>query len=126
MECKDECFYAINFGLISINRNIVECKAYQRAKGRTRRGVLIETLWNVKGNAIQSSERQQGRINRNIVECKAKILCSTDIAGLVLIETLWNVKTIITTNYSGADLCINRNIVECKDSHTASEHLTGH
>ena len=33
-------------------------------------GVLIETLWNVKRQAVISNPLIKGSINRNIVECK--------------------------------------------------------
>ena len=80
--------------LISINRNIVECKALNAVvyKNGTD-AVLIETLWNVKlyaycfGRVITS-------INRNIVECKVNISIKVNSANLVLIETLWNVKLV--------------------------------
>ena len=80
--------------LISINRNIVECKALNAVvyKNGTD-AVLIETLWNVKlyaycfGRVITS-------INRNIVDCKVNISIKVNSANLVLIETLWNVKLV--------------------------------
>ena len=57
---------------MSINRNIVECKATQRnSRACNWRTVLIETLWNVK---TEYSE-------------------VFTVGEIVLIETLWNVKT---------------------------------
>ena len=53
--------------------------------------VLIETLWNVKEEAIQAVEGYAG-INRNIVECKGKKKKEGVSSWYVLIETLWNVK----------------------------------
>ena len=54
-----------------INRNIMECKVYDKAHGAEYAcNVLIETLWNVK--------EMESLINR--------------CANIVLIETLWNVK----------------------------------
>ena len=76
----------------SINRNIVECKAYFPASIQT---------------AISS-------INRNIVECKASNFKDSINESVVLIETSWNVKVSSGNSYSLDSFGINRNIVECK------------
>ena len=55
---------------MSINRNIVECKAF----------LSLCCFSKVCG------------INRNIVECKARIQADPVLPYDVLIETLWNVK----------------------------------
>ncbi len=62
----------------SINRNIVECKEKigDLMKQKTKI-VLIETLWNVKKQALNNIET----------------------VFPVLIETLWNVKTSFTREY---------------------------
>ena len=54
----------------SINRNILECKGWRRARLGKRAGVLIETYWNVKSNPGWWLQRHPA----------------------VLIETYWNVK----------------------------------
>ena len=56
--------------MLSINRNIVECKEYDVRRIGEQIPVLIETLWNVKKIVI-------------ILKGGSKA---------VLIETLWNVK----------------------------------
>ena len=81
--------------LISINRNIVECKALNAVvyKNGTD-AVLIETLWNVKLYAYCFC-RVITSINRNIVECKAlNAVVYKNGTDAVLIETLWNVKLV--------------------------------
>ena len=61
-------------------------------------GVLIETLWNVKKEAGQTTEASQAGINRNIVECKERCNQSQKQSHkFVLIETLWNVKWLLWT-----------------------------
>ncbi len=57
--------------VMSINRNIVECKASQSRHFFEQFTVLIETLWNVKMD-INVTPSVMIRINRNIVECKDK------------------------------------------------------
>ena len=76
----------------SINRNIVECKVYQKS-GRGYSRVCI---------------------NRNIVECKDAELSAQDKADKVLIETSWNVKLRRQKDILVLSTSINRNIVECK------------
>ena len=82
--------------------------------------VLIETLWNVNLDSLNTKYPLENRINRNIVECKYIYTRSTFLWCIVLIETLWNV------NYDNVDIIpangyrINRNIVECKYSNSAS------
>ena len=61
---------------LSINRNIVECKAEAGTTDRGTLGVLIETSWNVKSIA-------KDRFSK---------------VAMVLIETSWNVKTIAEVN----------------------------
>ena len=79
------------WSLSSINRNIVECKAYTIGITEEYTRVLIETLWNVK-EALKFRLKIITSINRNIVECKEKLLYG------------WSKK----------HKSINRNIVECK------------
>ena len=52
-----------------INRNIVECKDHTGSEQPPGETVLIETLWNVKGDWAERPWAGTG-INRNIVECK--------------------------------------------------------
>ena len=59
----------------SINRNILECKDFDRTLAVTSKLVLIETYWNVKFTSQHSAFNQL----------------------IVLIETYWNVKTVINT-----------------------------
>ena len=77
-----------------INRNIVECKAFQ----------------------FSYLSQYRCCINRNIVECKGRsngLRLRPFIS--VLIETLWNVKLYKFFLFSVSGICINRNIVECKE-----------
>ena len=78
------------------------------------RGVLIETLWNVKIYQHPQIGRGEYRINRNIVECKDNFLIVSVVKGHVLIETLWNVKDLQYQPLLRCKIRINRNIVECK------------
>ena len=48
MECKVAYLENNESDKVSINRNIVECKAVPVQRSDRGRGVLIETLWNVK------------------------------------------------------------------------------
>ena len=54
----------------SINRNILECKAFWVHKGRVLCYVLIETYWNVKQTETLRNSHGTVGINRNILECK--------------------------------------------------------
>ena len=65
------------FFLTRINRNIVECKDERGYAESQCSQVLIETLWNVKKQALNNIET----------------------VFPVLIETLWNVKTSFTREY---------------------------
>ena len=83
--------------MLSINRNIVECKADKvndKARGTP---VLIETSWNVKIEYTAVSVNDM----------------------MVLIETSWNVKT-MERRSKIFWWRINRNIVECKESRKKS------
>ena len=63
--------------------------------------VLIETLWNVKRDAVSRHCKGVVSINRNIVECK-EVWGNAEVCGdAVLIETLWNVKEVLNLNQSG-------------------------
>ena len=62
-----------NKNLISINRNIVECKGNYHSSAEHCIRVLIETLWNVKKSERKGLRILGKRINRNIVECKVFI-----------------------------------------------------
>ena len=55
---------------ISINRNILECKAFKGEKMAKVTFVLIETYWNVKAEFSKIIYHSVSRINRNILECK--------------------------------------------------------
>ena len=78
--------------LVSINRNIVECKVICFVRLSIADFVLIETLWNVKSFTIMGYFITLS-INRNIVECKAVLVDAFIWYSIaVLIETLWNVK----------------------------------
>ena len=70
MECKVALIVAAIAPLLSINRNIVECKVVNDWK------ICIS----------------HPCINRNIVECKAGYGILKGPVQSVLIETLWNVK----------------------------------
>ena len=84
-----QCFLVL---LISINRNIVECKSGRCVLSAVLDVVLIETLWNVNCLFLLCFHRDRYRINRNIVECKYR-----------------------NRHVASEDAnCINRNIVECK------------
>ena len=48
VECKGENSQGYYTGPCGINRNIVECKARTSMDRKRGKGVLIETLWNVK------------------------------------------------------------------------------
>ena len=120
---------------ISINRNIVECKAAYSRLLINQLAVLIETLWNVKSDRTVKDICREFSINRNIVECKEHIRIILISGKRVLIETLWNVKVVgnppelllelvlietlwnVKRSISGVAQrlsSINRNIVECK------------
>ena len=71
MECKVGLRPRASFGLSGINRNIVECKDFNRKSPYVAAFVLIETLWNVKMNKVKEFSTSN---------------------EIVLIETLWNVK----------------------------------
>ena len=91
VECKVAAIVSGNLGT-SINRNIVECKVAKAKRYTAEQLVLIETLWNVKGeNQIEIDCSATG-INRNIVECKVASPQAFVKSDAVLIETLWNVK----------------------------------
>ena len=75
--------------------------------------VLIETLWNVKTNALKFLFSFAASINRNIVECKVILFRHMQKGEVVLIETLWNVKVFFHIHGASSPR-INRNIVECK------------
>ena len=116
VECKDiRQMPSICCPCIRINRNIVECKGISEYDGENPKGVLIETLWNVKDavdwqlvaqlvvliETLWNVKRYFRRscllcyqsINRNIVECKERLHRKQELLYLsVLIETLWNVK----------------------------------
>ena len=91
----------------------MECKAGRAGVLPGELCVLIETLWNVKLDGVQSVEptksfnrnivecKVQKRMerfgsgmgfNRNIVECKVYKTSEKFKNAVVLIETLWNVK----------------------------------
>ena len=76
-----------------INRNILECKGYNRATFLLIGAVLIETYWNVKTMLLVRLMSSDRCINRNILECKE----------------------IIQQRFLQNGLSINRNILECKD-----------
>ena len=59
-----------NGALLSINRNILECKDIMGLSSDSLNNVLIETYWNVKKNTELLAQKQELRINRNILECK--------------------------------------------------------
>ena len=81
--------------VISINRNILECKVGISASHLRRRNVLIETYWNVKTGQASGG--------------------CTDWFP-VLIETYWNVNSFPAAR-NMASVGINRNILECKSMH---------
>ena len=95
MECKEVSSQGANGTLLSINRNIVECKViFPPFTVLATYAVLIETLWNVK-----------------YVEHMAE-----SVFFVVLIETLWNVKNELRLIQAFREKRINRNIVECKEA----------
>ena len=55
--------------VLSINRNILECKLYFYGDIVSATWVLIETYWNVNPEG-QDYRTVSGSINRNILECK--------------------------------------------------------
>ena len=74
-----------------INRNILECKVNLQFRKVTVCVVLIETYWNVKRFTVMPRFGAM-RINRNILECKVVTVEEFSFDLLVLIETYWNVK----------------------------------
>ena len=80
--------------VISINRNILECKVGISASHLRRRNVLIETYWNVNSFPAARNMASVG-INRNILECKYGSQTKTKGQPMVLIETYWNVNVIV-------------------------------
>ena len=78
--------------IISINRNILECKVRFTVGINRSFTVLIETYWNVK------------------LAVAPLPVCAPE----VLIETYWNVKIRLRSDPPDPR-CINRNILECKD-----------
>ena len=136
MECKYKRPEIIPRSLYCINRNIVECK-YRYYSGQViRKGVLIETLWNV--NTVTSITKHPVTfcINRNIVECKFRCRClwwqwgsginrniveckfQDSFTGMVyagrINRNIVECKFYRSIRPSGRSICINRNIVECK------------
>ena len=77
--------------VLSINRNILECKLYFYGDIVSATWVLIETYWNVNPEG-QDYRTVSGSINRNILECKSM--------------HWWSGST--------DKVSINRNILECK------------
>ena len=116
VECKDLSVIVLPDHSICINRNIVECKAFLLPLFQHLFPVLIETLWNVKGQFLFCDRIPGPRINRNIVECKVIEIINNLLTFLVLIETLWNVKFTREDFLGHGSHGINRNIVECKVS----------
>ena len=76
----------------SINRNIVECKAYFPASIQTAISSINRNIVECKVYLICSSMVSACGINRNIVECKASNFKDSINESVVLIETSWNVK----------------------------------
>ena len=114
VECKYKRPEIIPRSLYCINRNIVECK-YRYYSGQViRKGVLIETLWNV--NTVTSITKHPVTfcINRNIVECKFRCRCLWWQWGSGINRNIVECKfqdSFTGMVYAGR---INRNIVECK------------
>ena len=71
--------FSMKIFILSINRNILECKGRCPAEQGDLVSVLIETYWNVKINTHCIVSMIGLRINRNILECKD--VTSTDEPG---------------------------------------------
>ena len=119
----------------SINRNILECKAFSVGwKNRKQPGInrnileckgiplrsLHPLLFCINRNILECKDGRKYdnlslyyRINRNILECKARYGTDVNAKTTVLIETYWNVKG-IGKEYYDSHASINRNILECK------------
>ena len=70
----------------------MECKVQNKKGGNVPPTDLIDTLWNVKLEALTPKLKNPVRFNRYIVECKEIIGNRLDSYAFDLIDTLWNVK----------------------------------
>ena len=78
--------------MISINRNIVECKVMYPHFISHLSVVLIETLWNVKIYRIAYKRGKIYVLIETLWNVKNRISGEGKEMSGVLIETLWNVK----------------------------------
>ena len=91
VECKAITHNVINC-LFGINRNIVECKGILLDRKSVHNRVLIETLWNVKEETQPGMDERVSVLIETLWNVKIVPLLPFLSVRPVLIETLWNVK----------------------------------
>ena len=89
-------------GILSINRNIVECKFRIILSCLDCPDSINRNIVECKEITIHLHSEHGLRINRNIVECKETGVLTQPVNPGVLIETLWNVK--MCSTYSAQPL----------------------
>ena len=70
VECKEIFEEHIDARRTGFNRDIVECKVHMCVFEPRFARDLIETLWNVKEEMLQTDGGADDGFNRDIVECK--------------------------------------------------------